>query len=605
MKRILYILTVALLPIVAQGQVTFSHPGGFYTDTFSLSMTMAEPTCTIHYTLNGCVPTADDPQYTEPLPMSTELYSRSELYRIVASPRHIWHSPDSVEHAIVVRAALFDSQGQRCSKVTTATYFIDTLLGRHISLPVVSLCVDSAALFDHDTGIYVPGALYDSLNWEITGNYCQHGREWERWASFTFYNHDSTSISQTCGLRIRGASQRLKRQKSFSLYSRAEYGAKKFNYRFFVNRSQTSYKRLALRGWDATYGWDDTGVNDWLCQKIADSLLCDNLASRPVALFINGEYWGIYFLSEKADEHYIEEHHGVDHDDVDLLSWWDGTVESGSADRWQSLWEWFADADLTTDDNYRYLADKIDMDAIIDYIIAEVFVSNVDWPGNNLRFWSTPETKWRWIFYDADAALSLYRPNSEILGYLTCDDSTMTYPSSPYATLLFRQLLSNAEFRNKAIERFHHLASTAFAYGRTRCLLDTILDLVEAEVPHQQARFDNGITLEIWRTRIDYIYNYLEQKAISMPTDFADHVGINSTEQPFTRIFPNPTKGQAMLYLGTATGDITIGIYDIYGHTAGTINSNGQSCLVLPTLPRGVYLIHVGNTSIPLRWVVL
>ena len=129
--------------------------------------------------------------------------------------------------------------------------------------------------------------------------------------------------------------------------------------------------------------------------------------------------------------------------------------------------------------------------------------------------------------------------------------------------------------------------------------------MVEAEVPHQQARFDNGITPEMWRTRIDYIYNYLEQKAISMPTDFADHVGINSTEQPFTRIFPNPTKGQAMLYLGTATGDITIGIYDIYGHTAGTINSNGQSCLVLPTLPRGVYLIHVGNTSIPLRWVVL
>lgn len=605
MKRILYILAALLLPIVALGQVTFSHQGGFYSETFNLSMTTAEPTGTIHYTLNGSVPTADDPLYSAPLQMNADMYSRSNIYQIMSSPARIWHAPDSVEHAIVVRAAAFDSHGQRCSEVTTATYIIDDLMGRHISLPVVSLCVDSAALFDFDTGIYVPGVHYDSLDWKHTGNYCQHGREWERRAVFTFYSHDGTSIEQNCGLRTRGASQRIKRQKAFSLYSRAEYGAKKFNYRFFEDRNQTSYKRLALRGWDATYGWDDTGVNDWLCQKIAEPLECDNLATRPVVLFINGEYWGIYFLSEKADEHYIEEHHGVDHDDVDMLSWYDGTVESGSADRWLPLWEWLTGADLTLDENYQYLAEHIDIDAIIDYIIIEVFVSNVDWPANNIRFWSTPETKWRWIFYDADAALALYRPNSQILNHLTCDDSSMSYPSSPYATLLFRRLLSNAEFRSKAIERFHHLAGTAFAYERTSGLLQNILEQVEPEVPHQQARFDNGITPQEWRTKIDYIFNYLEQKVASMPADFADHVGINTAEQHRTGIFPNPSKGQATLNIGTATGNRAITIYDIYGHTVGSINSNGQNSLSLPTLPRGVYLIQIGNTGLPLRWVVL
>jgi len=605
MKKTLYILFALLLPIVAQGQVTFSHPGGFYSETFTLSMTAANPTYTIHYTLNGSVPTADDPQYNAPLPMNANMYSRSNIYQIMSSPARIWHAPDSVEHAIVVRAATFDSQGQRCSAVTTATYIIDALMGRHISLPVVSLCVDSAALFDYDTGIYVPGVHYNSLYWDQTGNYCQHGREWERWADFAFYSHDGTSIEQNCGLRTRGASQRIKRQKAFSLYSRSEYGKSKFSYPFFEERSQTKYKRLALRAWDATYGWDDTGVNDWLCQKIAEPLECDNLATRPVVLFINGEYWGIYFLSEKADDHYIEEHHGIDHDDVDMLSWYNGTVESGSADRWLPLWDWLTDADLTIDENYRYLAEKIDIDAIIDYIIIEVFVSNVDWPANNIRFWSSAETKWRWIFYDADAALALYRPNSEILGFLTCDDSTMSYPSSPMATLLFRKLLSNAEFRSKAIERFRQLAGTAFAYERTSGLLQDIIEQVESEVPLQQARFDNGITPQEWRTKLDYIFNYLEQKAASMPADFADHVGINTTEQPRTGIFPNPSKGQATLYMGTATGNKTIIIYDIYGHIVGTINGNGRNSIALPTLPRGVYLIQIGNTGLPLRWIVL
>ena len=605
MIRVLYILAAMILPLVVQGQVTFSHQGGFYTSAFSLTMTAAVPMCPIHYTLNGSVPTADDPLYSAPLPMTAEMYSHSNIYRIMSSPARIWHAPDSVEHAIVVRAAMFDGQGRRCSEVTTATYIIDDLMGRHISLPVVSLCVDSAALFDYDTGIYVPGVHYDSLNWDHTGNYCQHGREWERRAVFCFYNQDGTSIEQHCGLRTRGASQRIKRQKAFSLYSRSEYGASPFIYPFFEERSQIGYKRLALRGWDATYGWDDTGINDWLCQKIAEPLQCDNLATRPVVLFINGEYWGIYFLSEKADEHYIEEHYNIDHDNVDMLSWYNGSVESGSADRWLPLWDWLADADLTSDENYRYMADMIDIDAIIDYLIIEVFVSNVDWPANNIRFWSTPATKWRWIFYDADAALSLYRPNSEILGYLTCDDSTMSYPSSPYATLLFRKLLSNAEFRSRTIERFRQLAETAFAYERTSGLLQNILEQVEEEVPHQQARFHNGITPQEWRTRIDYIFNYLEQKAESMPSDFADHVGITTTEQPRTGIFPNPSRGQASLYWGSATGNEKIAIYDVYGHVVGTLSSNGRDHFALPTLPRGVYLIQVGTTGLPLRWIVL
>ena len=38
------------------------------------------------------------------------------------------------------------------------------------------------------------------------------------------------------------------------------------------------------------------------------------------SLFLNGEFWGVYGIREKGDEHYIENNHSVDNDEVDLLN---------------------------------------------------------------------------------------------------------------------------------------------------------------------------------------------------------------------------------------------------------------------------------------------
>ena len=134
------LLLAAVLP--ARGQtVVFSHESGFYADTFSLTMQQipADSTLTIHYTFNGNAPTECDAQYREPIRLSPECYSRSGIYRVPTVPEERWFQPEGVERIIVVRAALYDTNGYRRSPVTTHTYLIDSLLGRRISLPVVSL----------------------------------------------------------------------------------------------------------------------------------------------------------------------------------------------------------------------------------------------------------------------------------------------------------------------------------------------------------------------------------------------------------------------------------------------------------------------------------
>ena len=66
-----------------------------------------------------------------------------------------------MKKAIVIRAAAFDADGNRVSPVVTNTYCIKELGCDLHGLPVVSIVTDSLNLFDHETGIFIPGVNYN------------------------------------------------------------------------------------------------------------------------------------------------------------------------------------------------------------------------------------------------------------------------------------------------------------------------------------------------------------------------------------------------------------------------------------------------------------
>ena len=148
MRRVLYRYILPLLSLLCLDQasaqvVLFSHDGGFHADTFSLGMRIelapAGESLAIHYTLNGNTPTECDPLYTSPLPLSQALYSNSEAFKIQNVPDDRWFQPDSVERIIVVRAAVFDTNGVRRSPVEHAQSAV-------LQLPNVARLRDVAAL---------------------------------------------------------------------------------------------------------------------------------------------------------------------------------------------------------------------------------------------------------------------------------------------------------------------------------------------------------------------------------------------------------------------------------------------------------------------------
>lgn len=607
MKRwcglLLPIVWLMSLPVFGQG-IRFSHDGGFYADTFCLSIE-ASPApdfegCTIHYTLNGAAPTECDPAYTAPIPLSAECLPHSEGFKIQTVPDGRWYAPDEVERCIVVRAAAFDADGERRTPVETQTYLIESLLGRRIGLPVVSLCLDSSSLFDYDTGIFAMGYYHNPTQPYNTGNYFQKGRDWERAAAFAYYDTDGSATAQDCGLRMHGNSQRVLAQKGLSLHARRDYGNRFFRHRFFPDLRQESFRRLVLRPWKTS--WSAAGIEDWLCQQLAAQMQCDALATRPVVLFLNGEYWGIYFLEEKGDEHYVEEHYGIDDESVDLLTYWGDEVEHGTAARWNRFYDWLQQADLNNDEDMRRLGEQVDIDALTDYMLLQVLVLNDDWPVNNVRFWGAEGERWHWIFFDGDGALASFPDNAVILDNMTYRNAKPTTHSTPRATLLFRRLLENKDFLRRSMERMADLTAGPFAYEQTAPLLQSIVAQVEDEVPHQIARFGTPTSMVRWRMAVELIDDFLRTEPEATMHEYAQYFGLT---MPGTGLPVTVEEGR-LLIGQPASANLEYRIYDINGRLAGQLTvPEGASSAALPALPHGRYMIQPVAGGAATRWIIM
>ena len=507
-------LCVGMSPLRAQVSVDFSHSGGYYEKPFALSLSISENTDNqeyeIRYTLNGNTPTAASTRYVKSIALSERAYSCSEIFKIQnASDKH-WYQPDNVEHIIVVRAAVFDKEGNRVSEVETNSYVIESLLGRKIRMPVVSLCVDSTELFDFQNGIFIPGADFNPENPEHTGNYYRSGRAAEKRAHFEYINNDEV-VAQTCGLRTHGNIGRRYAQKGLSLYARNEYGKK--NFKDILPSGKD--KRLVLRPF--ANAWTPAGIQDYFCQQIAAGLNFDALECEPVALFLNGEYWGIYYLEQKPDEKLIAKRHGHDPDSVRLVRDWAGHTDDGIDSGFVAMMQWLKTADLTDSKQYAKISEWVDIESFIDYVLFETFIGNRDWPANNMRCWSAEDSPWRFIFFDGDAVRTT---KFNAVKNALYDGTDLAWPTSAESTLLLRKLLENGDFREKLRIRLKELRKEKFrwsAFSNIDVEMATVFGVcvndVGAEIASQSARFGYPKSVKAWKRDVRRLRRYFKRRA--------------------------------------------------------------------------------------------
>jgi len=467
---------------------TFSVSGGFYENRFEVAIVSSDD-ATIYYTTDGSLPTKNSNIYDKPI-----LIDKTTILRARAK-----------------------SGGKFLSEDITATYFIN----EDISLAVVSIATDRKYLFDDQIGIYTTGtngaSSFGCTQEDFKANYFQ---DWSRPAHIEFFDEEKNpGFSQEIELAVSGSCSRIIPQKSLKITADGKYGNKKISYKLFENKPFTEYKGFKLKS--SGQDWFQTMIRDpFLHRVIKDDLDVDYQDYRPCVVFINGEYYGIHNIREKKNRDFIVQNHpGVKKKKIDLL-YDNGGVKKGSAKNYIDMIEYIENHDLGIDENYQEVASRMDIENYIDYMIAETYYLNQDWPYTNVRFWRENKegAKWRWIFEDQDVAFGPWDDPMDIniFEFITSVEN-LTYANPLWSTFLFRSLIKNAGFKARFKEKYYNYLNSVFQPDRMHEILDEIVSKIEPQMQRHIRRwrgtYEETIeSFEMWRYYLAHMRDMIDTR---------------------------------------------------------------------------------------------
>ncbi len=442
------------------GEVNYSIQGGYQKSAIVLALTAENPGDSIFYTLDGTEPGATSQYFFAP----------------------IWISKNTVVRARILR------KGYLPGPIGSQLY----ILGVKHDLPIVSISTSPDNLWDEDYGIYVKGKNASAEFPYFGANFWQ---DWERPANLSMYEPDGSMAFQVDGgIKIYGAYGRGNNQKSLTFHARKAYGDGKIEYKIFNDLDLNEFENLVLR--NSGNDFNNTMMRDALCSTIVDEFGLDHMAYRPTAAYVNGEYWGILNIREKINEAFLVSHHGVDRDNIDILEG-GGTPIVGTSDHYASMMTFASSNNLALKDNYNYMKQQMDIDNYIKYQVAQIFIDNRDWPGNNIKFWRerTSAGKWRWILFDQDFGFNTWANDNQNFNTLAfaLEPNGPGWPNPAWSTLLFRKLMENESFRNDFINCFADNLNTIFD---PQILLQTIEKLksaIDTEMPRHMIRWNGNM----------------------------------------------------------------------------------------------------------------
>jgi len=314
--------------------------------------------------------------------------------------------------------------------------------------------------------------------------------------SFEFYESDGTlGTSFVAGSKLTGMDSRKRDQKSMAIYLRKEYGLQEVTYPFFKDGETFTYSSFTLRN----AGEDPYGIriqDTVLTYALKGQMDIDMQDYRPVAVYVNGSYYGLYNMREKLNSDYIESKYGIEKD-FDLIKY--GTVIEGSMTNYRNLVNYILYNDPANKNVYEYLKTQIDMQELCNYMIVESYYGNTDL--GNIRYWKAKNGKWRWMLYDLD--WSLWNTNlSMSYPVLYTDIPAVTYLSSSFA--ISRRLYRNSEFRDMYLKTLAYHMKNTFNPTRMNKIVDELANEIKSEMPYHIQRWNSMYpSMTTWENNVD------------------------------------------------------------------------------------------------------
>ncbi len=386
------------------------------------------------------------------------------------------------------------------------------------SIPVVSVVMDLADLFDARRGIY--------------SNAQKHGRAWERPCSVEMICSDGRPGFQIdAGIRIRGGFSRMPNnaKHSFRLFFRKEYGKGKLKYPLFGEAGAKEFDGIDLRT-SQNYSWSMGGdpravfFRDILSRDLQLAMGQPSARSEFIHLFLNGQYWGLYNTCERPEASFGASYFGGAKEDFDVLKARDPREEGGpfgggetpyatdgNRDAWRKLWE-AARGGLGRGEAYQRLLGQradgsrdpalpvlLDPANLTDYMLAIYYAGNFDSPvskfgGNNMpNNWFGMRSRRNdggFKFFVWDAEHTLLDVDEDRTGPFPCGDRFEQ--SNPQ--WLFQQCLENESFRKVAAGRVErHLGpGGALTPERVKRAVERRVKEIESAVLWESARWGDA-----------------------------------------------------------------------------------------------------------------
>jgi len=463
------------LPMNRTDVLTASHDNGVYDSPITFKLSKLKPGGTIHYQLFGWPAKPFSSVYQDSIVITNNSVIRAAVYR-----------DGQLSGPEIVRTFIFSEKPK---------------------LPILSIVMQPAHLWDKDVGIYV--------------NFLEHGQQWERPVYVTLYEDEETKFSLPAGIRIHGGESRKLSKKGFRLYFRKKYGAAKLNYNLFPDSGIDSFDRLVIYAPahdQFTGNINPTLFADVLLQSLWKEEGGNISAYKPVVLYLNGSYRGIYWIREYINDDYVESHFGITDCDMNRTSnskWAD--IREGNMTYWLETESYFNTHSFGDDGVVNVVATQyINIPNMTDYFIMGVFAATRDWPENNMdRFRDRGgDPRWNFIMWDMNEAWhsnSAMHPTLEwvIRAAPRIDIYPRDNEGEVYSTLVLRKLLENQNFKYYFLNRFADLMNTTLSKEHITKKMNEFISVLQ---PEMESKI-NASNYPKWIQGINCVKTFIEQRS--------------------------------------------------------------------------------------------